>query len=307
MSQRNSDPQLTPYMNDFIAAFEREAHIAKYGRQHDAIVMVCGAQMGKTEAVIDVIGQAHDRRAAVAYVAPSRDFAVHEFQPRLRARLRDITGDDVRWHSYAGCVFDELDRHPLAKQGEIDHWARSKCDPMRAAISTPVGSGRVGVVQVGGYQFWQRMPDETIQSRAWQMFQSGTMHHWAWPCPHCGRYFVPRRGLLGWAHDADDQPIAWVRCPCCLDLIYDNSKEQMNALGLFVAPGQVINHDRVVEGRLLETSTLSFWVSGLCSPFVTFGSRVSAVLQAAENGDLTVAEITTNTAFGELYGYEAAP
>ena len=42
-----------------------------------------------------------------------------------------------------------------------------------------------------------------------------------------------------------------------------------------------VDADGNVIGDPLETSTVSFWVSGLCSPFVTFGQRAEDYLKAA--------------------------
>ena len=74
------DPGLTPYM----IAFGRA--ISAGGGQYRRAVMVCGAQMGKTDAVLDVIGERLDTRPApIMYVGPSRDFNTDQFEPRLAA------------------------------------------------------------------------------------------------------------------------------------------------------------------------------------------------------------------------------
>jgi len=70
------DPELTPYMIPFEWSFGD----AKYRR----IVQVCGAQMGKTEAFLDIIGERLDNRPTpILYVGPSRDFLTDQFEPRL--------------------------------------------------------------------------------------------------------------------------------------------------------------------------------------------------------------------------------
>jgi Phage terminase large subunit (GpA) len=52
---------------------------------------------------------------------------------------------------------------------------------------------------------------------------------------------------------------------------------------------------------LKATSTISFWVSGLCSPFVTFGARAEAFLQAVRNGGQEAIQTAINTGFGECF------
>ena len=47
-------------------------------------VMVCGAQMGKTETQLDILGERLDNRPApILYVGPSREFNTDQFEPRL--------------------------------------------------------------------------------------------------------------------------------------------------------------------------------------------------------------------------------
>ena len=61
--------------------------------------------------------------------------------------------------------------------------------------STPK-HGSVDVVKddPSGLQFWKSA--EQLESPIWKVWQSGTRHHWAWPCPQCGEYFIPRFSCL---------------------------------------------------------------------------------------------------------------
>ena len=53
--------------------------------------------------------------------------------------------------------------------------------------------------QNSGLEFWATDDNpEEIESTIWKLFLSGTRHHWAWPCPHCGEFFIPRFRCLGW-------------------------------------------------------------------------------------------------------------
>ncbi|TIL24848.1 MAG: terminase, partial [Mesorhizobium sp.] len=66
-------------------------------------------------------------------------------------------------------------------------------------------------------------------------------------------------------------------------------------------PGQTVGPDGVVIGDAAETSTISFWASGLASPFVSFGARAEAFLKAKESGDQQEVRTVINAGFGELY------
>ncbi|MDI3269068.1 phage terminase large subunit family protein, partial [Pseudomonas sp. AL15] len=79
--------------------------------------------------------------------------------------------------------------------------------------------------------------------------------------------------------------------PHCSSLISEESKEWMNDRGVFVAPGQSLvgftdDGAQIEQGGDTVTvafglylapldcdSSASFWVSGLCSPWQTFGQR----------------------------------
>ena len=52
------DPSITPYVIPVVRAV--------HAGHHKRVVMVCGAQMGKTDSQLDVMGERLDRRAAVA-------------------------------------------------------------------------------------------------------------------------------------------------------------------------------------------------------------------------------------------------
>jgi phage terminase large subunit GpA-like protein len=74
------DPGITPY----IVPVERAVHAGS----HKRVVMVCGAQMGKTDGLLDSMGARLDQRPApILYVGPIRDFLTDQFEPRLMSLL----------------------------------------------------------------------------------------------------------------------------------------------------------------------------------------------------------------------------
>ena len=79
--------------------------------------------------------------------------------------------------------------------------------------------------------------------------------------------------------------LAYLQCPRCGGVIEEKHKFEMNARGGYVAPGQQINPDGHVIGDPPESTTISFWVSGLASPFVSFGERAGRYVEALNSGD----------------------
>ncbi|MDX6064905.1 terminase gpA endonuclease subunit, partial [Pseudomonas aeruginosa] len=167
-------------------------------------------------------------------------------------------------------------------------------------------------------------PSESVNSPIWKLWQEGTRHEWAWPCPSCGTYFIPRFSTLYIPPGATPKEAltrACLHCPHegCGDSITEESKEWMNDRGVFVAPGQRLL-GYTDDGALIEqggvTVTVpfglylappdadiaaSFWVSGLCSPWQSFGLRARKYVLAVQSGAPGQLQAAINTAFGELY------
>jgi phage terminase large subunit GpA-like protein len=155
-----------------------------------------------------------------------------------------------------------------------------------------------------GLEFWKVGEEDDVQSPIWRLWQEGTRHHWAWPCPACSEYFIPRFALLKWpktATPAQARREAHIQCPRCGGIIEERHKADMNARGVYVAPGQKVDSAGVVTGEAPDTSTLSFWVSGLASPFVTIGQRAETYLTALRSNESAKIQTATNAQFGEVY------
>src|SRR4029077_13489692 len=74
------DPMLTPY----VVEPERAAASGLWRR----VVLVFGAQTGKSEAMLDVAGQRLDQRPGpILYVGPNKQFLTEQFEPRVMALL----------------------------------------------------------------------------------------------------------------------------------------------------------------------------------------------------------------------------
>lgn len=329
------DVALTPY----VVAFERAIDAV----ETEMGVLVCGSQMGKSEAVLDIIGHRFDQRPTPAlYVGPSQDFITDEIEPRVmdlinsaptlakkitrgkkNKRFRKVLGGVPLKFAWAGSptqlagttaglvAVDEYDRMSADVKGEGDPLTMTKARGFTfkgrryIVTSTPlVGNIDIYKCTRSGLEFWKRMPAEDIQSPTWKLWQSGTMYHFAWPCPCCGEYFVPRFKCLKWPKDATPSVAraeAYLECPRCGGVIEDEHKAEMNRRGVYVAPGQTVTKDGIVDGDPPRSSTASFWVSGLCSPFVTIGERAEAFVEATLSGDQGKIQGVINTGYGELW------
>jgi len=313
-------------------------------------VIACGAQMGKTDGMLDVIGERMDCKAApIIYVGPTKEFCIDQFEPRLMGLFEEsrtlgakvlfgkrmkktrklVSGVPVRL-AHAGsstalksdpaalALVDEYDgmMKNIAGQGDplglVEARGFTFADFVTGISSTPT----IGAVEcdepdhASGLIFWRQSHPDDIKSPIWRLFQEGTRHHWAWQCPHCEGYFIPRMNLLSWRQPKSEREVispaeagrtAYVECPRCHQHIRDSHKADMNATGLMVAPGQSISQTGEISGAPPDSSTASFWVSGLCSPFRTFGQRAEDLVTALNGGDGDTIQTIVNSRFGECY------
>jgi phage terminase large subunit GpA-like protein len=317
------------------------AAVAGYRR----VIAIMGAQMGKTAGILNEIGrQLDDTPAPILYVGPTRDHVSTVIEPEITAMLKSVprlwAGTDKSHRAqklakvvngvplrlaWAGSptqlasqpartvMVDELDRmKPIPGEGDPLTLAEARTTNYAKGriivTSTPTG-GNVDVERhpVTGIEHWKPSTEaKDVPSPIWKLWEEGTRHEWAVPCPHCREYFVPRFRNLKIPDKATPRVAlreARLMCPNCGALIENSAKVDMNAAGHYLAPGQ-----RVVDGQVVgsppDSETASFWASGLMSPWKTFGQRASDWVSAIKSGDQERIRGIINLGFGELYAFK---
>ena len=318
---------------------------------HRRVVAVTSAQSGKTDSMLDIIGARLDQRPApILYVGPTKEFLTDQFEPRLMAlldeadtlankvvrgrrmkkTLKHVAGVRLRL-AHAGsstalksdpaalALIDEYDEMMANVKGQgdvlglVEARGETYADFVTAITSTPArGLVEIEPDEGSGLEFWARSNPDDLESPIWKLWQEGTRHHWAWPCKHCWRYFIPRFKQLRWperATPAQAKRAAVLICPRCDGEHDEDDKVWMNARGTMVAPGQQVtlkDDTPHVTGAPADSSTLSMWTSGLCSPFVTWGQRAETYLTALQSGDHGRIQTAMNAGFGECYAMTAS-
>jgi len=337
------------------------------------VVSVQASQTSKTDGIVlNVIGhRIDDDPVPILYIGPTESFVTKVISPRLKQLFSssdsllnklgsekdnsktqtNIAGVKVRL-AWAGSateiagdpagisIVDERDRMDKDVKGEGDVTEMAKArhstypDGKTIVISSPtLGTVETRIDPRTGLEHWQ--PSDEIDSPTWKLMQEGTRFEWAWPCPDCNEYFIPRFKLLTWPKKctpAQAKTEARLACPCCGSLIAEESKSLMNQRGVYVAPDQKIfpfeegddcvyvenindqnlaldknskNVNQVEFGTYLLPETYnnvaSFWSSGLVSTWRSFGNRASNFLAAVRSGDPERVQTVLNTGFGELY------
>lgn len=304
------------------------------------LVGVMGSQLGKTEGLLNIIGhRLQDDPVPMLYVGPTKSNVDGVIEPRLKKMLQSapdlwavtakgkdaqklvkrVNGVECRL-AWAGSaselasqpaglgLIDEYDRmDDVPGEGSVLGMVEARLDTYPDAKLIVDSTPTIGKVDTytdeHGIERWKVAPSRDVISPVWRLWQEGTRHEWAVPCQHCGEFFVPRFKLLQWPEgctpeEAEHQ--AGLVCPHCGGIHAEHHKTAMNAGGRLLAPGQWIE-DGEVQGDPPETDTFTFWVSGLMSPWVSFGRRAMGWLRAVESRDQGRIQTTLNTSFGELY------
>ncbi len=332
--------------------------------RYNNVVGVMGSQMSKTDGcILNAIGwKLDDDPQPILYIGPtkkntesiSRDrvskmiLGVPSLQEGLLGGKQDKIAEkfingvrlgfgwagsatELASHPAFYVFIDERDRMggDVDGEGDVNTLADARTatyDGCTVTTSTPlVGDVECIIDDDTGLERWD--VSDNVASPTWRLWQEGSRHEWAWPCPSCYEYFIPRFKLLAWPEESTPQQAfkhAKITCPHCGELHEDSQKEWMNSLGVFVAPRQKIkpyslndehaflsNIDgedgfKPVEfGNFLapyeETTDATFWVSGLCSPWRSYGHRARTFLNAVRSGEPGRIQAAINTGFGELY------
>lgn len=224
-------------------------------------------------------------------------------------------------HPNATVLIDERDRMGPTSEGDVDSIVNSSVatyDGQIIRVSTPLEGDVSRGVKDGTCDHWDLAQDEDVSSPIWRWWQNGTRHEWAVPCPECKEYFVPHLDLLTYDETGTKEELfksARLTCSANGCAIENNSKDWMNERGVFVAPGEIvelkkthalIDSKKVQFGDYLdhELPDLSFWVSGLMSPWRPFGAAAKTIFEAKKSGDPKKEQAVINTEFGQVYKHK---
>lgn len=287
-------PERTPYM---LPIYEAMAD-PKTRR----VVIMMATQMGKTDFLLNVIGESADTRSQpILFVSPTQsmaeDISKDRFEkmvaqcPSLSEKIAKgrknlvavkwIGGNRIGfvWGSSAkqlcsqpaGLVaIDERDRmgNDINHEGDpvelID--ARTATYP-NSKIVIPSTPGIAGISAIE------------------KLFLNGTRAKWHLACLNCDKPILP--SLEGFAYE-EETLHGYLTCPHCKTKFYESSRKQLLARGQYIVENPQAKH-------------LSFWVSGLCSPWRSWDLIAEKLRIAKKDKDPVVMKTCVNTVFGECF------
>ena len=257
----------------------------------EEIVFCSATQVGKTQVILNMLGYAIDCQPdPILVVYPSEDVGKDIFKdyikpmidscPTLKEKVSESVDDTTltRMAFKNGAILtlawanspsklaskpirylflDEVDKYPtnVAKEASPIELAKERTtnfiNKKIIMVSTPT----------------------TEAGHIWQAFQNADVHFYYFvPCPHCGTKQKLKFEQVKWDTEvksySEVEKIAYYECEKCKKKIYDYHKPQMLEKGVWKP-----------DNRVKDYKTVGFHLSGLYSPWRTFGQFARKFLE----------------------------
>lgn len=248
----------------------------------EKIVLCFGAQLGKTETELNMIGYALDQTSSpTMMVYPTDTIAKFASDKRVQPMIKSVKSISDKFdessklleldfnngnymvlvganspsslssRSIKYLFFDEIDKYPA--------FAGKEADPIKLATERTKTFVDKKIVMVS---------TPTVESgNIWQAFMSANERRQYYvPCPHCGVSQVLKFKQIKWPEEHNDnadmiRDTAYYECEHCGEHIYDKHKMEMLRSGEW----------RAVNESQSKVRSVSYHLSSIYSPWVTFG------------------------------------
>lgn len=248
----------------------------------EKIILCFGAQIGKTETELNMIGYALDQTASpVMMVYPTDAIAKFASDKRVQPMIKSVKAINDKFdensklleldfnngnymvlvganspsslssRSIKYLFFDEIDKYPA--------FAGKEADPIKLATERTKTFVDKKIVMVS---------TPTVESgNIWQAFMSANERlQYYVPCPHCGVSQVLKFKQIKWPDEHNNnvdmiRDTAYYECEHCGEHIYDRHKMEMLRRGEW----------RAVNESQSKVRSVSYHLSSIYSPWVTFG------------------------------------
>lgn len=248
----------------------------------EKIVLCFGAQLGKTETELNMIGYALDQTSSpTMMVYPTDTIAKFASDKRVQPMIKSVKSISDKFdensklleldfnngnymvlvganspsslssRSIKYLFFDEIDKYPA--------FAGKEADPIKLATERTKTFVDKKIVMVS---------TPTVESgNIWQAFMSANERRQYYvPCPHCGVSQTLKFKQIKWPEEHNDnadmiRDTAYYECEHCGKRIYDKHKMEMLRRGEW----------RAVNESQSKVRSVSYHLSSIYSPWVTFG------------------------------------
>ena len=279
----------TPYLKGIMDAFT-DPYV-------DEITVMAASQVGKTEAMYNMLGFIIDQDPGpTLMVSPRADDAKSVSYNRVRPMIEcspvlskyiPINTDDITKLEYH---FDRMILYFAGSNSPADLASR----PIRYLFldevdKYPKFSGReadpIKLASERQKTFWNKKTVKvstptTREGYIFREYDKSDQRRFHVPCPHCGKKQVLLFGQIKWpkeessAERIKNNRLAWYECGHCKKRIDDIHKQKMMLAGEWISEKGEHNRNR------------GFWVSSLYSPWLTWSDIASEFLKSKDYVEL---------------------
>ena len=287
----------------------------------EAVVIMAGSQLGKSEAVMNAIGFYVDADPApILMVQPTKE-AVERFSrqrikpliegsPTLREKVAEKKSRDsantLKAKEFPGGVLflcgsqssTDLSANPIRilVLDEVDRFIKEipgEGDPVEIAERRTTTFHNRKKLKTS-------TPTVAFESRIEAEYAATDQRRFLVPCPHCGTYQVLAWSRVKWP--AGDASEARYECEACEELIANSRKPWMLERGYW----EPTPEDEAEELRQSfdppikrDARAVGYWISSLYSPWLTWPDVVRAFLKCRK--DPAALRVFVNTILGEVW------
>lgn len=298
----------TPYLKEPMNAFS-DPKIRR-------IVIVSSSQVGKSEAINNMIGYVIDQDpGSILFVHPTTVDAKEYSKLRIAPMFRDCgtlkskvadpksrtSNNTILQKSYPGGILTlcgSTEAHALASKpiryvfgDERDRWAASagkEGDPWKLAMARQITFYNAKAVEVS-------TPTIKNHSAIADSFSEGTMERWCVQCPHCKGY-----------HDIQFSDIRFDK----EETVVNNKKHYKITALYYICPEcAAVSSEAEMKRQpakwiaenpaAYEKGVRSFWLNSFISPWASWESSIVEYLEAL--GNSAKMQVVYNTRFGMLW------
>jgi len=275
----------TPYLKGIMDAFT-DPFV-------DEITVMSASQVGKTEAMLNMLGYIIDQDPGpTLMVLPRADDAKSISYNRIKPMIEGSAileryipqnSDDITKLEYH---FDRMILYFAGSNSPADLASR----PIRYLFLDEVDkyprfSGReadpIKLAQERQKTFWNKKTVKvstptTREGYIFREYEKSDQRRFYVPCPHCGKIQVLIFGQIKWpkeeasAERIKNERLAWYECLHCNKRIEDSQKPRMMQSGEWIADKKEPNKNR------------GFWISSLYSPWLSFSDIAAEFLKSKD-------------------------
>jgi phage terminase large subunit GpA-like protein len=275
----------TPYLKGIMDAFN-DPFV-------DEITVMAASQVGKTEAMLNMLGfiidqdpgptlvvlpRADDARSissnrikpmieespALSKYLPQNTDAITKLEYQFERMILYFAGSnspaDLASRPIRYLFLDEVDKYPK--------FSGREADPIKLASERQK-------------TFWNRKTVKvstptTKEGYICREYEKSDQRRFYVPCPHCGKMQVLLFGQVKWPQEdlspekIKNNRLAWYECLYCAKRIEDNQKHKMMLSGEWIPDKQELNKNR------------GFWISSLYSPWLTWSDIAAEFLKSKD-------------------------